>query len=210
MRIRAQRSKVELERGGNDGKWMRSRSTITRTITHTITNTITNVLQLRSQRAEEEEDGGTTQEWTLSYFARTLALCQDSSKDSTDELASAYDPEDEAASDSDPEDRTKSNEYLGRVDTIVFCERWRYRRLENYRILRALARANSGNYRKMRALVRANSGNYRILRALARAKVGTPRIPPLPRPRPRAQLCIYICVYIYIYIYIYIHMYIII
>ena len=62
------------------------------------------------------------------FILRTLALCQDSSRDSTDELASAYDPEDEAASDSDPEDRTKSNEYLGRVDTIVFCERWRYRR----------------------------------------------------------------------------------
>ena len=129
MRIRAQRNKVELQRGGNDGKWIRSPSTITSTITHTITNTITNVLQLRSQRAEEE-DGGTTQEWTLSCFARTLALCQDSSRDSTDKLASACDPEDEAASDSDPEDRTKSNEYLGRVDTIVFCERWRYRRLE--------------------------------------------------------------------------------
>ena len=141
MRIRAQRTEVELERGGNDGKWIRSQSTITRTITHTITNTITNVLQLRSQRAEDEEEeeeehGGTTQEWTLSYFARTLALCQDSGRDSTDKLASAYDPEDEAASDSDPEDRTKSNEYLGRVDTIVFCERWRYRRLENYRILK--------------------------------------------------------------------------
>ena len=39
---------------------------------------------------------------------QTLALCQDSSRDSTDELASAYDPEDEAASDFDPEDRTKS------------------------------------------------------------------------------------------------------
>ena len=174
MRIRAQRNKVELQRGGNDGKWIRSPSTITRTITHTITNTITNVLQLRSQRAEEEEeDRGTTQEWTLSYFARTLALCQDSSRDSTDKLASAYDPEDEAASDSDPEDRTKSNEYLGRVDTIVFCERWRYRRLENYRILRALARAKSGNYRILRVLARAKNGNYRVLRALARAKVGT-------------------------------------
>ena len=96
---------------------------------------------------------------------RTLALCQDSGRDSTDELASAYDPEDEAASDSDPEDRTKSNEYLGRVDSIVFCERWRYRRLETYRILRALARAKSGNYRILRVLARANSGNYRILRA---------------------------------------------
>ena len=60
---------------------------------------------------------------------RTLALCQDSSRDSTDELASAYDPEDEAASDSDPEDRTKSKGCLRRVDTIPFCERWRYRRL---------------------------------------------------------------------------------
>ena len=122
MRIRAQRSKVELERGGNDGKWIRSHSTITRTITDTITNTITKFLQLRSQRAEEEEDGGTTQEWTLSYL-RTLALCQDSSRDSTDELASAYDPEDEAASDSDPEDSTKSKGCLRRVDTIPFCER---------------------------------------------------------------------------------------
>ena len=56
---------------------------------------------------------------------RTLALCQDSSRDSTDELASAYDPEDEAASDSDPEDRTKN-----KVETIVFCERWRYRRTQ--------------------------------------------------------------------------------
>ena len=54
---------------------------------------------------------------------RTLALCQDSSRDSTDELASAYDPEDEAASDSDPEDRTKSKGCLRRVDTIPFCER---------------------------------------------------------------------------------------
>ena len=61
---------------------------------------------------------------------RTLALCQDSSRDSTDELASAYDPEDEAASDSDPEDRTKSKGCLRRVDTIPFCERWRYRRWE--------------------------------------------------------------------------------
>ena len=33
---RAQRSKVELERGGNDGKWIRSHSTITRTITNAI------------------------------------------------------------------------------------------------------------------------------------------------------------------------------
>ena len=49
---------------------------------------------------------------------RTLALCQDSSRDSTDELASAYDPEDEAASDSDPEDSTKSKGCLRRVDTI--------------------------------------------------------------------------------------------
>ena len=32
---------------------------------------------------------------------RTLALCQDSSRDFTDELASAYDPEDEVASDYD-------------------------------------------------------------------------------------------------------------
>ena len=54
---------------------------------------------------------------------RTLALCQDSSRDSTDELASAYDPEDEAASDSDPEDRTKSKGCLRRADTIPFCER---------------------------------------------------------------------------------------
>ena len=54
---------------------------------------------------------------------RTLALCQDSSRDSTDELASAYDPEDEAASDSDPEDSTKSKGCLRRVDTIPFCER---------------------------------------------------------------------------------------
>ena len=54
---------------------------------------------------------------------RTLALCQDSSRDSTDELAGAYDPEDEAASDSDPEDSTKSKGCLRRVDTIPFCER---------------------------------------------------------------------------------------
>ena len=54
---------------------------------------------------------------------RALALCQDSSRDSTDELAGAYDPEDEAASDSDPEDSTKSKGCLRRVDTILFCER---------------------------------------------------------------------------------------
>ena len=54
---------------------------------------------------------------------RTLALCQDSSRDSTDELAGAYDPEDEAASDSDPEDSTKSKGCLRRADTIPFCER---------------------------------------------------------------------------------------
>ena len=54
---------------------------------------------------------------------RTLALCQDSSRDSTNELAGAYDPEDEAASDSDPEDSTKSKGCLRRVDTFPFCER---------------------------------------------------------------------------------------
>ena len=54
---------------------------------------------------------------------RTFALCQDSSRDSTDELASAYDPEDEAASDSDPEDSTSSKGCLRRVDTFPFCER---------------------------------------------------------------------------------------
>ena len=53
---------------------------------------------------------------------RTLALCQDSSRDSTDELASAYVPVDEAASDSDPEDITKSKGCSKKVDTIVFCE----------------------------------------------------------------------------------------
>ena len=37
-----------------------------------------------------------------SPILRTLALCQDSRRDSTDEPASAYDPKDEAASDSDP------------------------------------------------------------------------------------------------------------
>ena len=47
-----------------------------------------------------------------------LALCQDSSRDSTDELASAYDPEDEAATDSDAEDSTKSKGCLKRVGTI--------------------------------------------------------------------------------------------
>ena len=58
------------------------------------------------------------------YLAlRTVALCQDSSSDSTDELASAYDPEDEAASDSDPEDSTKSKGCLRRVDTFPLCER---------------------------------------------------------------------------------------
>ena len=56
-------------------------------------------------------------------ISRTLALCQDSSRASTDELASAYDPEDEAASDSAPEDSTRSKGCLGRVDTIPFCER---------------------------------------------------------------------------------------
>ena len=61
---------------------------------------------------------------------RTLALCQDSSRDSTDELASAYDPEDEAASDSDPEDRTKSKGCLRRVETILNCERWHFRKVE--------------------------------------------------------------------------------
>ena len=132
-------------------------------LSHILSQTLSQMSYNFDRSAEKK----TTQEWTLSYFVRTLALCQDSSRDSTDKLASAYDPEDEAASDSDPEDRTKSNEYLGRVDTIVFCERWRYRRLENYRILRALARAKSGSYRILRVLARANSGNYRILRALA-------------------------------------------
>ena len=160
MRIRAQRNKVELERGGNDGKWIRSPSTITKTITHTITNTITNVLQLRSQRAEEE-DGGTTQEWTLSYFARTLALCQDSSRDSMHKLASAYDPEDEAASDSDPEDRTKGKGCLRRVDTIPFCERWRYRRWEtivfcerwHHRRVESIVFCERWHYRRVETIV---------------------------------------------------------
>ena len=38
--LRAQRRKVEPERGGNDRSWIRSHSTITNTITTTITNTI--------------------------------------------------------------------------------------------------------------------------------------------------------------------------
>ena len=58
------------------------------------------------------------------HFARTPAGTPRTS------LPAPTTQEDEAASDSDPEDRTKSNEYLGRVDTIVFCECWRYRRLE--------------------------------------------------------------------------------
>ena len=53
MRIRAQRTKVELEEGGKDRKWVRSHSTITRTITNTIINAITICFQLRSQRLEE-------------------------------------------------------------------------------------------------------------------------------------------------------------
>ena len=61
---------------------------------------------------------------------RTLALGQDSSRDSTDELASAYDPEDEAASDSDPEDRTNSKGCWRRVGTISFSKRWHYPRVE--------------------------------------------------------------------------------
>ena len=107
MRIRAQRSKVELERGGNDGKWIRSHSTITRTITNTITNTITIFVQLRSQRAETKKTVALPKSGHY-LILRTLALCQDSSKDSLDELASAYEPEDEVASDSDSEDRTKA------------------------------------------------------------------------------------------------------
>ena len=122
MRIRAQRSKVELERGGNDGKWIRSHSTITSTITNTITNTITIFVQLRSQRAETKKTVALPKSGHY-LILRTLALCQDSSKDSLDELASAYDPEDEAASDSDPEDSTKSKGCLRRVDTIPLCER---------------------------------------------------------------------------------------
>ena len=120
MRIRAQRSKVELERGGNDGKWIRSHSTITRTITNTITNTITIFVQLRSQRAENKKKTVALPKSGHYLTLRSLALCQDSSRDSTDELASAYDPEDEAASDSDPEDRTKSKGCLRKVDTIPF------------------------------------------------------------------------------------------
>ena len=40
VRIRAQRSKVELERSRNDRKRIRSRSAITNAITNTITNAI--------------------------------------------------------------------------------------------------------------------------------------------------------------------------
>ena len=56
-------------------------------------------------------------------IVRTLALCEDSSRDSTDELAGAYDPKDEATNDSDPEDSTKRKGCLRRVDTIPFHER---------------------------------------------------------------------------------------
>ena len=103
MRIRAQRSKVELGLGGNDGKWIRSHSTITRTITTTITNTV----QLRSQSAENKKKMVALPKSGHYLNLRTLALCQDYSKDSLDKLASAYDPEDEVVSDSDPEDSAK-------------------------------------------------------------------------------------------------------
>ena len=149
MRIRAQRNKVELERGGNDGKWIRSQSTITRTITHTITNTITNVLQLRSQRAEEEEeDRGTTQEWTLSYFANIGALpglqqglhgraCQ----------------------------RLRRPIERGCQRLRPRGQNERQRLLEksgHYPILRTLALSKIGNYCILRALALSKSGNYRI------------------------------------------------
>ena len=78
---------------------------------------------------------------------RNLALCQDSSRESTDELASAYDPEDEVDSDSDPKDRTKSKGCLRKVDTIPFCERWRYRKLE------AIVFGERWHYRRVETIV---------------------------------------------------------
>ena len=69
---------------------------------NTITNSITTSIAAQKKKTVAPSKSG---HYPL---LRTLALGQDSSRDSTDELASAYDPEDEAASDSDPEDRTKA------------------------------------------------------------------------------------------------------